>query len=107
VDKAGYLGHICQAFMLLCGVCFVLAPRVSLNDEEAASHLCFPWALHCRDLVSTPSMDTDRGTEVTRLQKRRKTKRGLLSWQNLLPAMAILLCMCTMLWFLLRAAPRL
>eukprot|EP00200_Dunaliella_tertiolecta_P003980 CAMPEP_0202351110 /NCGR_PEP_ID=MMETSP1126-20121109/7901_1 /ASSEMBLY_ACC=CAM_ASM_000457 /TAXON_ID=3047 /ORGANISM="Dunaliella tertiolecta, Strain CCMP1320" /LENGTH=226 /DNA_ID=CAMNT_0048943191 /DNA_START=154 /DNA_END=834 /DNA_ORIENTATION=- len=59
-----------------------------------------------RDLPSAQSTDTDRGTEVTRLQKRRKQRRGILSWQNLLPAMAILLCMSTMLWFLLRAAPK-
>ncbi|KAF5828300.1 hypothetical protein DUNSADRAFT_17835 [Dunaliella salina] len=59
-----------------------------------------------RDVHSAQSADTDRGTEVTRLQKRRKQRRGILSWQNLLPAMAILLCMTTMLWFLLRAAPK-
>lgn len=52
--------------------------------------------------VPTASGDSDRGTEVTRLQKRRK-RRSLL--RNLLPLLAAAFGLGMMLWFLFKQSP--
>ncbi|KAJ9533129.1 hypothetical protein QJQ45_018230 [Haematococcus lacustris] len=62
-----------------------------------------------RDLApgtpGTAPADTDKGTAITRLGRRKKGKRSSLTLGAALMAVAVVFCLVTMIWFMLRGAP--
>ncbi|GFH07446.1 uncharacterized protein HaLaN_02241, partial [Haematococcus lacustris] len=62
-----------------------------------------------RDLApgtpGTAPADTDKGTAITRLGRRKKGKRSSVTLGAALMAVAVVFCLVTMIWFMLRGAP--
>ncbi len=67
-------------------------------------HVC---VFACRDAGQGGGQaDLDKGTEITRLGRRKKGRRAGLSPRSILLLLLIAVCIAGMVWFMLRAAPQ-